>query len=62
MKAAGPASPTAPPPPPRPARAPSTSSRASAAPAPGEASDAIVVQFGIDSGGGFQNATLKMAA
>ena len=28
----------------------------------GDASDAIVVQFGIDSGGGFQSATLKMAA
>jgi hypothetical protein len=28
----------------------------------GEASDAIVVQFGTDSGGGFQSATLKMAA
>lgn len=28
----------------------------------GEASDAVVVQFGVDGGGGFANATLKMAA
>ena len=28
----------------------------------GEASDAVVVQFGVDGGGGFANATLRMAA
>ena len=28
----------------------------------GEPSDAVVVQFGVDGGGGFANAMLKMAA